>query len=80
VIKAGTILYVSSGSYSSYVCYGVFVAAKEIPDDIQQQYGKEWHRQSAERQYSQIIGFPAWLLDAGYVVELDADELWGGDY
>jgi hypothetical protein len=75
VIEAGTLLYVTTGEYSNYICHGVFVAAKEIPVDVIKQYEEEWHRKCRESGYFSTPSFAAWLCRAGYVVELDAQGL-----
>jgi hypothetical protein len=80
VIQPGTLLYVTSGDYSNYRCHGVFIAAKEIPADIGIWFTKERSHLRQEYDLPYSASFLAYLSRMGYIVELDADELWSGDY
>lgn len=78
-IKAGRLVSFESGEYSDYHIMGFFVTLQDL--DVEQaitEWTKEIEIPPEDHPYRGIegIGFLAFLLREGYLVEIDYDVLW----
>jgi len=77
VLHTGEIVLLSGGEYSSYSVAGAFIVAKSFHwREAREDYCRAAR---AKGEYDSYYGFAPWLIEQGYVVELDTTE-WHYDY
>jgi hypothetical protein len=79
-LKAGRLLFISDGAYSSYSITGLFVVLKDFDPFIEAERYLADKPAERERYTFQTDAYLAQLLAAGYLAEVDHHELHLSDY
>lgn len=81
-VKAGTLLAVSDGSYSSYQIKGFFVVLTDFQHEelLQEFCPVDTVPDNPTRVHFEPTAFLAFLLRKGLLLEVNYNELWCGDY
>jgi hypothetical protein len=75
IIRSGDIIMLSHGDYSDYSVDGVFTAAKTFNYyTAQNDFIADHRKETGSHDSPGPYGFSAWLVQRGYVVEIDAYE------